>query len=153
MLRFSQTYNKMFSFDKKLFFDASLQDSGIRENGIKTAWDWLPSPSHSVKAGVGFFDRKYAPLALQANEGTFKDSLENISESIVRSLHNTDNLKNQEIQVFVEDNMNLSQDIQLNLGLNYTAITNTDGKNNQMLQPRIALLASGESLYFKAAAS
>jgi CarboxypepD_reg-like domain/TonB-dependent Receptor Plug Domain/Secretin and TonB N terminus short domain len=146
-------YTSNLNFDKKLFFDASLQDSGIRENGIKTAWDWLPSPSHSVKAGVGFFDRKYAPLALQANEGTFKDSLENISESIVRSLHNTDNLKNQEIQVFVEDNMNLSQDIQLNLGLNYTAITNTDGKNNQMLQPRIALLASGESLYFKAGAS
>lgn len=148
-----KNFTSSLNFDKKLFFDASLQDSGITENGIKTSLDWLPSPNHTVKAGAGLFARAFSPLALQANELTFMDSLENISESEVRSLHKSDNLKNQELQFFVEDNMNLSQDVQLNLGLNYTSITNTVGGINQMFQPRVALLASGESLYFKAGAS
>ncbi len=148
-----KNYSSRLNFDKKVFFDASLQDSGITEHGLKTAWDWLASPNHIVKAGLGFFDRKFTPLALQVNETTFKDSLENISESVVRSLQQEGKLTNQELQFFVEDNMILGSDVELNLGLNYTTVSSSSGRNFPMMQPRIALLASGQSIYFKAGAS
>jgi hypothetical protein len=148
-----RNYSSDLNFKNKVIFDASLQDSGIKENGIKTEWDWLVSSKHTIKMGGGLFDRRFNPLALQVNEATFKDSLQDISEQVVRSLHNVDHLRNQEVQVFAEDNLNLGMGVQLNAGLNYTFTQSSDGAKNQMLQPRVSLLASSDALYFKAGAS
>lgn len=148
-----KNYTSSLYFDKKVFFDASLQDSGIRENGIKTTWDWAASQNHTIKAGFGWFDRSFSIFASQVNEATFRDSLQSITESAIRSLQQNTVAKNMEWQFFAEDNMYLGNDVEVNLGLNYTSVKNAQGKNYAILQPRISLLASGQSIYFKAGAA
>lgn len=149
--------NKLFETisnkDTLTFFQASVIDSRIIEDGIKQDFDWLLSPSHTVKLGANLLMRSFNPLITNVTEKSFKDTLLNPTAGDVRGLHSNTLLKSDEINVFAEDMINLGAGVSLNVGLNYSGIINSNSKMYGSVQPRVALLADGGNLHFKAGAS
>lgn len=154
---FESYRNKLFESvvnkDTSTLFQASVYDSNIEEIGLKQDFDWLVSPSHTLKFGANIQLRSFSPKITYVNEKTFEDSLVSINASLVRSLHQKPNLKSDEFNIYGEDQINLGSGVSLNLGLNYSRIVTEKSTAYGSFQPRVALLADGGNLHFKVGAA
>ena len=135
--------------DTSIYFNASVFDSKVSETGIKQDMDWLVSSNHSLKFGSSLQIRKFTPGITNVNETTFGDTLQNINAGIIRSLNESPVHHSNELNVYVEDNINLGGGTSLNAGVNYSSIILSESKVHRAFQPRLAFLAGNEYLYFK----
>ena len=118
--------------------------SGIRDFGVRTDFDWTPTPSHLVKFGADYTRHDFLPETANYQEGGLDYGLKPYSGT-----HYTGN----ETSLYVEDNISLGSHISLSPGLRL-AWFNTQGQNYYSLQPRFATkICLTDGLAFKAAYS
>jgi outer membrane receptor for ferrienterochelin and colicin len=143
--------------DTTFVFDASLFDSSIREYGIKQDWDWIPNSNNSVKLGVYALRRQFEPRVTSVDQSSFNSPNLDINIDQIKAVDKPDRLIGDEVNAYIEDEVNLGSGIKANFGINYTLFFSKDKsgktKTYNSLQPRFSLLASSENVHFKVGAS
>ncbi|MFZ4725404.1 MAG: TonB-dependent receptor [Paludibacter sp.] len=109
--------------------------SGIDDYAAKVDFDWSPSPNHNVKFGANYIYHTFRPgvnvLKLTSTDST--------NTQLMDTTYGDQNVTASEISAYFEDNISLSQAIELNLGLNYSAFLVQNRYYNSLPQPRIGL--------------
>ncbi|MGB4958712.1 MAG: carboxypeptidase-like regulatory domain-containing protein, partial [Saprospiraceae bacterium] len=134
-------------------FDASIFESNISETGIKQEFDWMASRAHSIKIGGNVQFRVFSPLITSVNETDFEPRITVLSQDKLRSLYEKSLVKGDEYNVYAEDLIELGDGVSVNVGLNFSSLSNDNKQAHAAFQPRFALLADGENLHFKLGAS
>jgi hypothetical protein len=101
--------------------------SGINERGLRFDADFVPTPSHYWRFGLGVANRNFRPGALVYNERVGNSS----------TLANTP-LQAAEMTLYVEDEFKLGKRFMGNAGLHYVNWT-VRNRNYRSLQPRLAV--------------
>ena len=107
-------------------------DAGIRDLGIRTDFDWTPSPAHLVKFGAGWTHHLYRPAVMDVTEMT--DG--NVQKEY--RLVDNDRYPGMESFLYAEDNLSLGEHLSLNPGI-HLAWFRTQGRNYLSLQPRMSV--------------
>ena len=131
------------------FFDASLYETAVNEIGVKQDFDWLPNNKHTLKFGLGFIKRNFDPRVTNVSQDDFGSPSELIDVNAIKGLNPKASVSGSEWNVYVEDEISLGEGLRINGGLNFATILTQNKKQYTSLQPRLALLAGGENLYFK----
>ena len=112
---------------------ASEYGSGIDDYTVKVDFDYLPSPDHYIRFGVGGVYHIFKPgitslvFDLQSDEGSFQ----------IDTTLGQENLRSREYTAYIEDDMKIGDYFKLNLGLHYS-LYSLDAKSYQSLQPRVS---------------
>ncbi len=121
------------------YMDGSYK-SGIRDFGVRTDFDWTPSPSHLVKFGAEYIRHDFLP------QTTVVAGEDKVVEMPYTGVH----YKGNEASCYLEDNISLGRHFSLNPGLRFSWF-NTQGQDYFSLQPRFsARLSLDGGLSFKA---
>lgn len=102
--------------------------SGINDKAIKYDFDFVPSPTHSLKSGVGYVYHTYKPGAMQTRTA-FNSTVEDTTIG-------TSALSAGETDMYIEDDIKCSSRLRANIGLHATAFA-VRGKLYPSLQPRV----------------
>lgn len=106
-------------------------DGGIRDLGIRTDFDWTPSPAHLIKFGAGWTHHLYRPAVMDVTEKSDDDA------SNTYRLVDNDRYPGMESFFYAEDNISLGEHLFLNPGV-HLAWFRTQGRNYLSLQPRLS---------------
>ena len=110
-------------------------NSGIRDIGVKTDFDYTPSPRHLVKFGAEYLLHTFIPerltSALQSN-GEGEEPVDTTFQFIDRSRY-----FGHEVSVYAEDDIALGKSVSLNVGAHF-ALFAVDGKVYPELEPRVS---------------
>ncbi len=122
-------------------------ESGIEDWGLKMDFDYFPAPNHRMKFGGNVVAHTFKPGIL-----AFKESDTNASTKIDTAYGNS-NIRAQEMYVYLEDNIDLSSRLSVNLGLHASGFM-VDNTFYPSIQPRIsARYMASDRLSLKAAYS
>lgn len=122
-------------------------ESGIEDWGLKMDFDYFPVPNHRVKFGGNLIAHTFKPGIL-----AFKESDAGNSAKIDTAYGNP-NISAQEMYLYLEDNIELSSRLSVNLGLHASGFM-VDKTFYPSLQPRIsARYMATDRLSLKAAYS
>ena len=106
--------------------------SGIRDFGLRSDFDWTPTPGHLVKFGADYTRHDYLPeTSLYVEDG------EETNLTPMSAEHYFGN----EASLYAEDNISLGRHVSVNPGLRLSWF-NTQGRDYLSLQPRFSLKAS-----------
>lgn len=131
------------------YFDASLYETAVEELGLKQDFDWLPHNKHTIKFGLGFIKRRFDPRVTNVSQDYFGDPTILVDDTTLKNLYPKASVSGTEINIYAEDEIILGDGIRLNAGINFATILTESNKQYRSIQPRMALLAGGENLYFK----
>jgi len=104
--------------------------SGIRDYGLKVDFDYRPHPDHSVHTGAGIISHTFTP-------GVATEIRQQNNQQIISRSTNDARITGAELDVYGEDNWNVSPKLKLNYGLHWSGFA-TKGVFYQYLQPRIS---------------
>ena len=109
--------------------------SGIVDYAAKVDFDWSPNPNHNVKFGANYSYHTFRPgvNVLQVSD------TENSNVQKVDTTYGDQNVSAHEMTAYFEDNISLSQIVELNLGLHYSSFLVQNQLYNSLPQPRIGL--------------
>ncbi|MBK9736040.1 MAG: TonB-dependent receptor [Saprospiraceae bacterium] len=93
--------------------------------------------------------RSFFPKVTNLNETNFKPGINNIDFETVRNYAKDINIKGDELNAFIEDDIDLGDGVRVNGGINYSMIFADKNSRYSSLQPRFALLANSDNLHFK----
>ncbi len=110
--------------------------SGITDYGLKTDFDYSPSPNHDVKFGSSITYHIFKPGITTNNINSESESL-NIQKD---TTFDNNNIKALDFVVYAEDNWNITNFLKANIGLHFAAF-NVQNTFYQSLQPRLSLRA------------
>lgn len=123
-----QTANQQSNISIAGFNNFSLYySSGIRDIGIKVDFDFIPSPTHTIKWGGLLTQHRFTPSAIELQDDVasrYKDAVENIDAA--------------ETGIYFEDTYRPIQNLRINLGLRHSSFS-TPKQTYQNFEPRIAL--------------
>ncbi len=121
------------------YMDGSYK-SGIRDFGVRTDFDWTPSPNHLVKFGAEYIRHDFLP----------QTTLLAGSDKATKMPYSGVHYKGNEASCYLEDNISLGSHFSLSPGLRFSWF-NTQDQNYYSLQPRFsARLSLDGGLSFKA---
>lgn len=115
--------------DQNSYTDYQQLNSGIRDYGVKMDFEYHPKPAHSVKAGVAYMYRIFTP-------GAFRTRQTQSKEVIVDSVNNNRDIHAGEIDLYAEDDWELSRRLKVNAGMHFSAFL-VEGRFYSSLQPRL----------------
>ncbi len=139
--------------EQDTFFQAGLYKSKITDLGVKWDLDLMPNPSNYVKIGASFVNHTFNPGLISENEGNPNISLSSVlQKDELDELLIEDDLSNQEITVYGEDEIKIGESLKLNLGLNLNYIT-ANTKSYFNWQPRVSFIAEGDDFWWKGGVS
>ena len=116
--------------------------SGIRDFGVRTDFDWTPTPTHLVKFGADYTRHDFLPETFLFIE----DHKTTGSAQPYTGKHYYGN----DASVYAEDNISLGSQFTLNPGLRFSWF-NTQGQDYYSLQPRLSAKFSLDgNMIFKA---
>ena len=134
-------------YRNKIFMDAEEKDyndgadafssygisynSGIRDIGVKSDFDYQPDPNHSMKFGINYVHHIFQPEVVKMEEES-SDSQHDIDTAM-----GGDRVHAEELSLFVEDDWSIAEAFKLNVGLNLTGF-GVQGTFYPSLQPRIS---------------
>lgn len=104
--------------------------SGINDKALKWDFDYLPNPNHTIKTGIGYINHTYKPGATQTKTS--------IGSTLQDTTIGTKDINAGEMDVYVEDDIKLSQALKANIGLHFTGFA-VNGKLYASAQPRVGL--------------
>jgi outer membrane receptor for ferrienterochelin and colicin len=136
--------------DTTTSFNTTLFESSITETGLRQEIDWLPSASHSVRLGVSYQARRFNPRVTTISDNNVIGTPGVLKADDLKNLHDKVDAASTEFNLFVEDDMDIGDGLRINAGFNYAYLYNSATENFGSPEPRISLLADGESLHFKA---
>ncbi len=120
--------------------------SGITDYGLKTDFDYSPSPNHDVKFGSSITYHIFKPGITANNINSETKSLD-IQKDTTFGFNS---IKALDFAVYAEDNWNISAFLKANLGLHF-ATFNVQNKFYHSLQPRLSFRALiTDNISFKA---
>lgn len=120
--------------------------SGIEDWGLKMDFDYFPAPNHRVKFGGNIIAHTFKPGIL-----AFKESSGGTAQ--IDTAYGNPNIRAQEMYVYLEDNIELSSRLSVNLGLHASGFL-VDETFYPSIQPRIsARYMASDRLSLKAAYS
>ena len=103
--------------------------SGIYDLTGKAELHYSPTPQHDMRMGMAYTHHTFSPDVMTMSEKSGKDdNSQKIGEP---------NIMAHETQVYVEDDMTLTDMVKLNAGLNYSTFT-VNGKFYHALEPRLS---------------
>jgi hypothetical protein len=109
--------------------------SGIDDYAAKVDFDWSPNPNHDVKFGANYTYHTFSPginvLQLTSTDNSKTQQLDTI--------YGDQNVSAHEMAAYFEDNIRLSQVVELNLGLHYSSFLVQNQLYSPLPQPRIGL--------------
>ncbi|AOM80097.1 TonB-dependent receptor domain-containing protein [Pedobacter steynii] len=105
-------------------------NSGIRDYGAKTDFDYRPHPDHSIRAGAGYTWHAFTP-------GVTSEVLEEDGSQVSLQESNNNKISGTELDVYAEDDWNVMDKLKVNYGLHWSGFA-TEGKFYHYLQPRIS---------------
>lgn len=121
-------------------------NSGIIDYGLKSEFDFTPSPEHDIKFGTAYTFHVFKP-------GISTDELKVENESPVSqsgTVLGKDAIQTNEIMLYAEDNWNVNSFLKVNAGVHFASFI-VQNTNYHSLQPRLSLRALlTESLSLKA---
>lgn len=106
-------------------------NSGIKDFGVKTDFDFRPSPAHSIRMGGAYMYRVFTP-------GVFRMK-QTIGETVtLDSANNNRNINGTEADLYAEDDWQITRRLKFNAGLHWSAFMVQD-QFYHSLQPRTSL--------------
>lgn len=106
-------------------------NSGIKDYSIKTDIDYQPSPAHSVKLGASYMYHVFTPGVMRVRQtGSNEETLD--------STNNNRNISASEMDLYAEDDWEITRRLKLNAGLHLSAFS-VQGQFYHSLQPRASL--------------
>ena len=118
--------DKINNFNYKAQLD---MESGIYDLTGKTELHYSPTPQHDMRMGVAYTHHTFRPDVMTMSEKNGKDdNTQQIGEPDILA---------HETQVYVEDDITLTDMVKLNAGLNYSTFT-VNGKFYHALEPRLS---------------
>ncbi len=109
--------------------------SGIDDYAAKVDFDWSPSPTHDVKFGANYINHTFKPginvLQLSITDSTNTQKTD--------STYGDQNVSAHEMSAYFEDNISISQVVELNLGIHFSSFLVQNRLYNSLPQPRIGL--------------
>ncbi len=125
---FSTNFTSEAKRDTLITSRSAKYDSGIKDYGIRTDFDYVMNPKNRIRFGAGTTQHTYTPGVLQFELQDRLGVLDTtVGSSIVKSL---------ESYVYVEDELNLGA-LKLNGGL-HASTFNVEGKTYSSVQPRLS---------------
>ena len=117
-------------------------NSGIRDFGLRTDFDWTPSPTHLVKSGAEALLHNFYPEQIS---NVISDGTDETKQEYVLGKR----YPGGETSFYLEDNLTLGNHVSLDPGLRLTWF-HTQGQDYLSLQPRIsARITTDRGLSFK----
>lgn len=104
--------------------------SGINDKAAKYDFDYLPGANHFIRAGVSVVAHEYTPGALTSK---FNAAGYNVDTTVGNA-----NIKANEMDAYIEDDIRVSARMKMNLGVHATGF-NVRDKFYQAIQPRASL--------------
>lgn len=129
--KFNSGFNSTDKYDNEINTNSLKLQSGIRDFGMKTDFDYRPSPMHSIKMGAAYMFRTFTP-------GIVRMKQTNGSSVTLDSLNNNRNINGSEIDLYAEDDWEISRRFKLNAGLHWSAFM-VQGRFYHSLQPRVSM--------------
>ena len=116
-------------YAKERWFDSDFEmsyRSGIRDNGLKYDFTWLPHPSHTVRYGLSSVWHSFNPSAIVVKDSHFNEQVDEIE--VINTF---------ESGVYVEDEIKIFDKAIVNVG---TRLSHYYHKNNYhlRLEPRVS---------------
>ena len=121
--------------------------SGIEDLGARIDFDYIPNPNHEIKFGASYTNHFFFPgeTNLSINE-IQPDPTENFS--IDTTINFSENVRANEMYIYIEDNLNLTNRLKANVGFHIGIYNSNDTSNaslsniynndNWSIQPRIS---------------
>lgn len=106
-------------------------NSGIRDYGVKTDFDYRPNPAHTIKMGASFLNHLFTP-------GTVRMRQTSDRSVTLDSSNNNQNINASEIDLYAEDDWEINSRLKLNAGLHWSGFA-VEGRFYNSLQPRISM--------------
>ncbi|MDA8692629.1 TonB-dependent receptor [Saprospiraceae bacterium] len=130
-------------------FNAAFYRTQILDVASRVELDYVPNPTHHIKFGGGIINHKFSPGFISVNQS---DSINPIqvpvtSNTLQNELIETD-LNSNEYDIFVEDEIQVSKKVRLNVGYNHSVIV-TGERSYHIPQPRILMSVGDEKSLFK----
>jgi hypothetical protein len=124
--------------------------SGIEDWAAKVDFDYFPLPGHEVKFGAHYTNHLFTPGVTKLR---FVNQDVNTSEVLDTTLFGNREIYANEISTYIEDDITLSDKMNLNVGLHLSTFI-VDSKTYFRLQPRLAYrYRAGENWSLKASYS
>ena len=117
--------------------------SGIEDLGARIDFDYIPNPNHEIKFGLSYTNHFFFPgeTSLSINE-IQPDPSDNFS--LDTTINFSENVRANEVFLYVEDNLNITPRLKANIGLHvgtyntYDVGNNLANSKNWSFQPRIS---------------
>lgn len=137
----------------RLVFKAGYFKSAITDAAVKYDFDFIPSPVHTIRSGVGLVNHSFSPGLVSINNADSEyDTNESITKTNVKLEIEEPKLNGWEYFGYLEDEISLGYATTLNLGL-HANYAKTGEKSYLSLQPRVSFLAKWDGAYFKVGVS
>ena len=130
-LNTSASYGTEFKISNDLEEISLSYDSGIRDVGTKIDFDFLPSPDHFIRFGLGITHHHFSPGIFDLREVISDENVEYQIEVGQKSINTG------EFSLYGEDDWKISDRIKVNLGLHASGFSVKD-KFYGSLQPRLS---------------
>lgn len=128
-----KTPDSLFQSDLYLEFSSKINDIGL-----KTDFEYFPSDKHHLRFGIGFANRIFNPGSIELEDSELVgDEIDQVDQAL-DDFTFAESILTDELNVYVEDQMQLAPGAELTLGL-HTASFFTTGKNYFSVQPRLGL--------------
>jgi TonB-dependent Receptor Plug Domain/CarboxypepD_reg-like domain len=125
---FSTSFVSEAKRDTSITSRSAKYDSGIKDYGIRTDFDYVVNPKNRIRFGAGTTQHVYTPGVLQFELQDRLGTLDTTVGSVT--------VKSLESYVYVEDELNLGA-LKLNGGL-HASTFNVEGKTYSSVQPRLS---------------
>ncbi len=109
--------------------------SEIKDYGAIIDFDWLPSPSHTVKFGGNYIRHNFEP---ETTTSSYKEKEDNKTYADTSATNKGSAAFANEVSVYIDDDWKIFDNLNLNAGLAHT-IFNLKNKTYHNLQPRVSL--------------
>ncbi len=129
--KFNTGYYSEDKYDQNVITNTLRLNSGIQDYGMKTDLDYRPAPAHTVKMGAAYMYRIFTP-------GTVRMRQTSGSSVTLDSLNNNRNINASEMDLYAEDDWEITRRLKLNAGLHWSAFAVT-GQFYNSLQPRASM--------------
>ena len=109
--------------------------SEIKDLGAIIDFDWLPSPTHTVKFGGNYTRHNFEP---ETTNSSYKEKEDNVTLADTSATNKGSAAFANEVSAYIDDDWKITDNLNLNIGLAHT-VFNLKNRTYHNLQPRVSL--------------
>lgn len=110
--------------------------SGIYDASLRTDFHWSPTPGQDIRFGGSYTHHKFTPDVIDMEIGSNNPN-DSVPASSFSKSYGSHDISAHEFQLYVEDDMELTDVIKANIGAGYASF-NVNGRHYQSVEPRIS---------------